>query len=899
VTASGDEGQVAQSHAEFNLTFSEPMDRASVEAALNGTTDWTLTWNETGTLLRVNRTGVPAGNHLFTLNTSARDAHGLPLLNGLTRTLTHTPAPPPPPPPAPDPPEAPTSLTLTMDGLVATLTWAAPSQIHGAAVTSYRVTQDGVLVYEGPSMSYIPAPLARGALHRFEVRAVNSAGAGNAALVTTPIPPVSTLTAPAPDASGWYRNAPVVNLTADPRHAEIIFDIGAGESTYAGDLTMPAGVTNLAWYARAGGQTEATRRETFRVDPDAPVIEFALLSASALVPGEPLGIAARILDPISGVASAQVVFTPRDGRALVRFPLDLGADGAYTANVLPPDGENEASVITTDQAGNEASAPAGSVTVARVEAAEPEPGLPEVEPPAPTAVATGPLDGGASQSGSAPSGDNGGGSGPSPGSPEPTPEPSPEPLERTSNEPPPPPPEIVLELAEGIDAPLEAGARGVITIRLTGITDIENVIVVLISELGEETILSQGQEVTEWDTATVADGFYFLEVRRLAPEPAPGDLAISAGEVTIASRRFLVRNPIATPVIVAGAVAGGVLVTATASAGLSAVSGGASSAAVSAGGGGFDPFGFLKDVAVDATQDKLKDKTKNKAALDRRRKIRSWIAAIISLAILASLWAFAEADSRTLRAWLVTLPLVGAAAAIVTLLKYSAESGLAHVTKAKPRIRLWVAGTLSLLVSSVFFRNPFGYPGYVDETEESEAKGTWKMQGQRALFAIAGASAFMLPFLVVARFAPWGFVSVGMLIAVTNVATASMPFGPLPGKDVWRWNKWIAVGVALAGFAIYVGYAAALAPIWALWTVSLLGAITYAAGFLHLRKAVKAARAIHVPIRTSVPVLSRDPTRHDKESPSPAHPELRQNATGAHDPRGRKAHDRPKGRKKN
>ena len=365
---------------------------------------------------------------------------------------------------------------------------------------------------------------------------------------------------------------------------------------------------------------------------------------------------------------------------------------------------------------------------------------------------------------------------------------------------------------------------------------------------------------TTWDTTGFADGYYVVEARRANAPPGEGELGVqSSHEVTLASARVLVRNPNAAPAEVVGAAIGAILLAGAVQAGLSAAASGGAASSASAVTGGFDAFGFAQEVAIDAGEDKLRDKTRER---DRRRRARSIVAAGASLAILAPLWAFSETEGWSLTAWLPLLPIVGAAAVLVIGMKYASESAIAYATGARPRVRVWLAGAAALAFSAVVFRNPFGYPAYVDEEGESEARSTWRMQGLRGVATIAGAAAFMIPFLLVSTVLPWSFVGIGLFIAATNLTTTAMPFGPLPGRDVWRWNKALAVVMALAAFALYVGFASALAPMWALWLAALAGGATYAVALVRFRRTL--GRATRVPVEVPVPV------RREEAGPTPA-----------------------------
>ena len=101
-------------------------------------------------------------------------------------------------------PEAPRGLTATADGQTRIdLSWTAPSDNGGAAITGYRieVSEDGsnwsdlVANTRSTSASYTHSGLAAGSARHYRVSAINSAGTGPASNVDN----ATTGAAPAPD----------------------------------------------------------------------------------------------------------------------------------------------------------------------------------------------------------------------------------------------------------------------------------------------------------------------------------------------------------------------------------------------------------------------------------------------------------------------------------------------------------------------------------------------------------------------------------------------------------------------------------------------------------------------------------------------------------------------------
>ena len=93
-------------------------------------------------------------------------------------TVCGTPPPPPPPPPPPVP-DAPTNLLADAGDAAVTLTWAAPEDDGGSAITGYeyRIDQTGEWISIGSTdTTHTVTGLVNGTEYVFEVRAVTAAG---------------------------------------------------------------------------------------------------------------------------------------------------------------------------------------------------------------------------------------------------------------------------------------------------------------------------------------------------------------------------------------------------------------------------------------------------------------------------------------------------------------------------------------------------------------------------------------------------------------------------------------------------------------------------------------------------------------------------------------------------
>lgn len=376
------------------------------------------------------------------------------------------------------------------------------------------------------------------------------------------------------------------------------------------------------------------------------------------------------------------------------------------------------------------------------------------------------------------------------------------------------PPPKAVHVREG-DREVDV-ARSNVRVAGEGVSDTTQALLVIVHPNGTEELLAAGTTEAQWNTTSYENGYYTVEVRERT----------SSGEtMTVASTRVLVENPRVEAIAAVGAVATG--------------------AAVSAGAGmlaarGFDVLSILKQAAVDAgseaAEEKLRMKTAAVAALDWRR--RSLILLVAAGAMLAFFKVFAARDQM-----LLALPIAFLAAFVCTVGDYAAEWALSRASGAQTRFRLWIPGALSLAISSVLFRAPFGYPGYVSETDVGEAGDAARLRRRAGLRAIAfmGAGvALTLPFLAVGAAWRWELAEYGVGVALMIAAAGAMPFSPMPGRDVWAWSRlaWLALFVTF--LALYVGWQTALLPLGALVSLGMVGVVGF---FFALEWLARTARA--------------------------------------------------------
>lgn len=350
-------------------------------------------------------------------------------------------------------------------------------------------------------------------------------------------------------------------------------------------------------------------------------------------------------------------------------------------------------------------------------------------------------------------------------------------------------------------------AHGDVLIEGTGVENATKVALVVVRPDGREDVLAQNATLASWDTSGYENGYYTVEVR---------ERSSSGGTTTIASTRVLVENPRAEAVAAVAAVATG--------------------AAVSAGAGilatrSFDLLSILKGAATEAggeaatqtVEDRLRART---AALGTLRwRTRGAVLLLVAGATLAFFKVFAARDEL-----LLTLPIAFTAAFVYCVGDYAAEWALARTSGAQAQFRLWTPGALSLALSSILFRAPFGYPGYVSETEVSHAGDAPRLRaraGMRAIAFLGAGLGLTLPFLVAGAAWRWELAEYGVGVALMMAAAGAMPFSPMPGRDVWQWSKlaWVAAfGLVVT---LYLLWQVARLPLWVLLVTGIVGALAF------------------------------------------------------------------------
>lgn len=602
---------------------------------------------------------------------------------------------------------------------------------------------------------------------------------------------------------GWYATPPRVTLRSTPSDATILVALdGEAERAYDGPFVLSDGHHAVRHRARgADGTTGDATTDVFAVDTRPPSISAAAVSSRALAPGDEVEVTARASDETSGLDSLVLVLVGPDG-ARETTPL-TGSGAERRARVAPDEpGTHRATLVARDRAGNDATRDLGTLRVS-VEGIVEEPPV-EVddgEVLESTSVAGG---GGGSSSGA--------GGATTPGA---------------TIETAPPEPRLAVRSAQP-DAPeprAGEGYTGRITVVVENAEPTErSALVVLLPDGPRE--LSRGTRSGDWDTSEVPSGFYEVEMRE---EDEDG------GEHTIASATILVLHPRGDLQGAAAAIAAGVAVSALGAAAAS----GSSSVFGALAGRGFDALGFAREAVSTVAEDRVRDKTKHIAAIHQRRRVRSVVALGIAVAALTLFFTWEGVEGWSLLEYVATLPLVGAAAAVFYATTFAFEILLARMSGALTRFRLLVSGILSLAVSSILLRQAFGHAGYVekDEVGDDERLEQRRLAAFRALAVYGVALSTVVVFLLVGRLWRFDFAEWGIAMALTAIATSAMPIKPLPGHEVWRWNKAVAIVTCLGGFALYVLFTIGALGLDVLAALGVVGGGAYAFALWKLRLA--------------------------------------------------------------
>lgn len=202
---------------------------------------------------------------------------------------------------------------------------------------------------------------------------------------------------------------------------------------------------------------------------------------------------------------------------------------------------------------------------------------------------------------------------------------------------------------------------------------------------------------------------------------------------------------------------------------------------------------------------------------------KAWIAFILSVILLGIFFALEGAEALNLGEFLAVLPIIGACATFFFAGQFSFEYLAARVSGTTARFRFLWPGAISLALSTLIFRVAFGYPGYVDEDDDEDNRVIRGMKGVRALGVFGAMLAVSALFVPAGRYFDYAFFEEGLGVAMVAISTASLPFAPLPGADVWKWRPFVSLGTIAGSLFLFFGYTLALIPPYMYIVMGLIG----------------------------------------------------------------------------
>lgn len=146
-------------------------------------------------------------------------------------------------------PAAPTAVTASAASSSAVISWVAPSNTGGAAITDYRVRVTpggGTLVVAGPSpiTRAAVAGLTPGTSYTFVVSATNSAGTSLASTASASvIPKAKSASSPATTQSGWQLNGTTALVNGGLQLTDATTKFSAGSAFWPMPIVSPSSMT--------------------------------------------------------------------------------------------------------------------------------------------------------------------------------------------------------------------------------------------------------------------------------------------------------------------------------------------------------------------------------------------------------------------------------------------------------------------------------------------------------------------------------------------------------------------------------------------------------------------------------------------------------------------------------
>ncbi len=372
------------------------------------------------------------------------------------------------------------------------------------------------------------------------------------------------------------------------------------------------------------------------------------------------------------------------------------------------------------------------------------------------------------------------------------------------------PGEPLLVLSQGGEVVRVDRVSGAVDVRLLDAPS--DASIVLLSAGGSTSLLSApgAASTASWDTTTAVNGPYTLEARR-------GNETLAVLDVSVQNARAELGTAAAVVGTTTALAAGGSAVGST-------LGSRAAMAAAQIG----------KESLMAVGEDYLALRTKVRA-----RRMGTWMALALTLLLVTIFFAFEGLHPYALGPYLRALPIAGGVSMLFVAAALGVEYLLGFASRAATAVRFLGSGAVSLVLSSVLFRTPFGYPGYVEEVRDEDADGTDDepphVEGIRALASMTVFLALLLPFLWVGYRWNYAVVDQAMEVALVGLATSALPIRPLPGYDIWVWRRSVAFLYAVGAYMLYFGFVLAFLPMASLVPLGAAGAVLYVATFLWLR----------------------------------------------------------------
>ncbi|MFW3146423.1 MAG: hypothetical protein ACMUIE_06395 [Thermoplasmatota archaeon] len=245
---------------------------------------------------------------------------------------------------------------------------------------------------------------------------------------------------------------------------------------------------------------------------------------------------------------------------------------------------------------------------------------------------------------------------------------------------------------------------------------------------------------------------------------------------------------------------------------------------------------FLFGFATEYSEEQLKDKTGKKVKEGKRSErgfinLREIIAIGVAVVFMMIAFGYVEMMERLvpnhsigvlgidiftlpdfyLPTFLLVIPLVLFSIVIIILAVEVAEEASAKMLGLWSEFRLWPAGLITLIISSVFLM-PFGYPGKA--TAKGDVMVTRKMEGFIGTFVLMTMMGLFVPFSLIYLIAYavqgniitdvlLGFGGLGLSVLSMMFLAGSMPFRPMDGNKVWKMNRPLSIFIVFLAAVLF------------------------------------------------------------------------------------------------